>query len=1004
MKRFISAFLFVLLPAFCAPVASAADVLPEARKSATWARANVGVVGGIPSGSGWTVYNVLAYGADPTGVSSSQAAYNAAYAAAGTNSIIYFPAGTYKVSNLVLAKTGIIIRGDGMFATTIRSTSPNPTVAIQGVDANHGNAYNITGDVISGLTKGSTAIRVRKTGTFSVADPFVAGKILEVTVPNDWEQPTMAYNQQDYIRRIFLYVTSVVNHGGSPVEWTLNFATPIPEDYVWTDVGLSAKADMAQAGIPVTRHTMGVEDMTLDAVDAFDGYSGAQSVLSFNSGAHSSWAKNVRTRNHTNYGVFLDGSLSRIELSGCFIQKSVSQSSTSRAGFVVYNVTAALFENNIVEQVAPGIMLNFGVSGCVIAYNAFLNDFIVLPPSVNVYGGAMAPNHSFHPSKNLWEGNYASSVNADSYHGSGDGDLFHANWISTYVARDGADWNTTTGLINTSAYHVWGLALKRFSRKYTAIGNIFGHPGFSNYPANDYYSFGQPNIGNSNYLGTQSLTGVGGASPWQDYNVALKRPYSWPVKLIAVRDFDVYKNFYTTYDFEVTGGDLTRMNARIATLTPYSGSAQFLFYPPSGAYGYYTGGETTAALVGNILTLTNGFLPPPALNTVGLLTPGPLGFQELDLDVEATTYLRGNVREDGAASRTQLAVGETRSPSYYYSAQPGFLTGYNWPPFDSTSPSGLNLRRIPAGDRYLTYVVNGTFDSTTVATPQFSPAAGTLAAGTTVTITSATTGSTIHYTTNGTTPTTGSAVYSTPISLSVGTTVVKALAVKATLTDSSVQTGTYVLVNVPTAPSALGATVAGTTQINLAWTDNSSTETGFRIERRLSGGAWGAVTTVAADVAAYNDTGLTAATAYDYRVYAVNVAGDSTVSNTASATTNANEGGTVPTAPSSLVASIISSTQINLTWADNSTTETSFRLERKVGAGAWSTAALPAANVTSYSDTGLTASTTYDYRIYAVNATGDSTVSNTASATTQSGDVGGAATVQTLNIGTLNIQ
>jgi len=91
----------------------------------------------------------------------------------------------------------------------------------------------------------------------------------------------------------------------------------------------------------------------------------------------------------------------------------------------------------------------------------------------------------------------------------------------------------------------------------------------------------------------------------------------------------------------------------------------------------------------------------------------------------------------------------------------------------------------------------------------------------------------------------------------------------------------------------------------------------------------------------------------------------------------------VPAAPSGLGASATSSSQINLSWADNSTNETGFSIERSTDGSNFSPLATAAANATSYSNTGLTASTTYYYRVFATNATGSSTASNTASATTQ---------------------
>ena len=103
----------------------------------------------------------------------------------------------------------------------------------------------------------------------------------------------------------------------------------------------------------------------------------------------------------------------------------------------------------------------------------------------------------------------------------------------------------------------------------------------------------------------------------------------------------------------------------------------------------------------------------------------------------------------------------------------------------------------------ITYGGGGT---PTVATPTFSPAAGTYYEAQNVTISCTTTGATIYYTTNGDTPTTSSAVYSTPIAISE-TTTVKALAVKSGMTNSSVASATYTIQAAPTVITIAAARV-----------------------------------------------------------------------------------------------------------------------------------------------------------------------------------------------------
>jgi Alpha-L-arabinofuranosidase len=96
----------------------------------------------------------------------------------------------------------------------------------------------------------------------------------------------------------------------------------------------------------------------------------------------------------------------------------------------------------------------------------------------------------------------------------------------------------------------------------------------------------------------------------------------------------------------------------------------------------------------------------------------------------------------------------------------------------------------------------------TVAAPTFSPAGGTYTSAQTVTISSATSGASIRYTTNGTNPTsTTGTVYSGPVSVG-STTTLKAVAYKSGMTTSAVSTATYTI-NIPTGPSGTGTGLRG---------------------------------------------------------------------------------------------------------------------------------------------------------------------------------------------------
>ncbi|MGD0017619.1 MAG: Ig-like domain-containing protein [Verrucomicrobiia bacterium] len=101
--------------------------------------------------------------------------------------------------------------------------------------------------------------------------------------------------------------------------------------------------------------------------------------------------------------------------------------------------------------------------------------------------------------------------------------------------------------------------------------------------------------------------------------------------------------------------------------------------------------------------------------------------------------------------------------------------------------------------------------------------------------------------------------------------------------------GYVALENLTMLPSPLTATAVSSSQIDLSWTDNSTNEDGFAIERAPdssgSPGTWAQIATVGANVTNYSDTELSPNTTYWYRVRAYNSCGDSNYSNQTSART-----------------------------------------------------------------------------------------------------------------------
>lgn len=179
------------------------------------------------------------------------------------------------------------------------------------------------------------------------------------------------------------------------------------------------------------------------------------------------------------------------------------------------------------------------------------------------------------------------------------------------------------------------------------------------------------------------------------------------------------------------------------------------------------------------------------------------------------------------------------------------------------------------------------------------------------------------------------------------------------------------------APSGFTATL-NVDQADLAWTDTNSAETGYEIHRSTTGPSSGfsLVHTTAADAESWSDTTIVDGTTYYYKVRAKDAEGEGPFSSVDSVTYGL-------LAPSSLSATASAFDTIDLSWTDNSGGETGFKIERSLTSGSgFSQIDTVAANTTTYEDSGLTAETTYYYRVRAYDADENSSYSSEDSDTT----------------------
>jgi len=188
------------------------------------------------------------------------------------------------------------------------------------------------------------------------------------------------------------------------------------------------------------------------------------------------------------------------------------------------------------------------------------------------------------------------------------------------------------------------------------------------------------------------------------------------------------------------------------------------------------------------------------------------------------------------------------------------------------------------------------------------------------------------------------------------------------------------LPSLPEKPTNLISEVTASSKIKLSWQDNADNEDGFKVFRSENNeNNFQEITQVGEDVTEFEDENLTDGTTYFYKIAAFNLAGDSPFSQVTSATT-----WEPPSVPTNVVATVVSTTQINLSWQDNAHNEEGFKIFRsKNNENNFQKIIQVDENVTEFEDENLSAGTTYFYKLVAFNQAGDSPFSQVTSATTE---------------------
>ncbi|MCF7859353.1 MAG: fibronectin type III domain-containing protein [Candidatus Cloacimonetes bacterium] len=157
--------------------------------------------------------------------------------------------------------------------------------------------------------------------------------------------------------------------------------------------------------------------------------------------------------------------------------------------------------------------------------------------------------------------------------------------------------------------------------------------------------------------------------------------------------------------------------------------------------------------------------------------------------------------------------------------------------------------------------------------------------------------------------------------------------------------------------------------LKLYWEDNCAFETGYRLERKVSGGEFQKIADLEPNQTHYLDSGLTFGINYNYRVIAFTQESESAYSNILSTKTIFPE-------PTYLSVLIIDDQALKLSWVDNCAFDEGFRIERKMGKQEFVVIKELPADVTTYLDSGLQYGSQYIYRIAAKTKTNISNFSS----------------------------
>ena len=418
-----------------------------------------GIPGGIPNRT--TVYATINASTYGNGAQDATAGIQNALNACTANQVVALSAGTFRIDTKLVVPNDVTLRGAGPQQTILDGHGNSKSMIVFGLEAELWNPPLIP--ITNGLNVSSTSLTLSDASTVNVGD------LLAVSQEND---PAFVTNvgvggacgwcdEGFNGSRTMGQMVEVISKNGNTV------GIGSPGLYFNYTSSLNPAVSVLAPGAK----NAGVEDLQVYMNNT--GYT----TNFLMEGSMYCWIKNVESN-------YCDGDHARIFFSfRCEIRDSYFHDAfvhgpggTDSDIFLANRTSGTLIENNQMRRMHASIMINWGASGNVMAYNFSDGNFKEFAQNCMMTDMTF---HGAHPMFNLWEGNVAISFTPDSYWGSSSHNTAFRNWLKgttkvnpPYNGRGVED--TVNG--HWACQNTRAIALDYANRYYNLVGNVAGSP------------------------------------------------------------------------------------------------------------------------------------------------------------------------------------------------------------------------------------------------------------------------------------------------------------------------------------------------------------------------------------------------------------------------------------------------------------------------------------------------------------------------------------------------